>query len=1263
MVVQLDSQTREKIAGSAILDPEWYASRNPDVSYAGMDPLQHYLALGIALRRPPGPEFDPLYYAGRYPDVDARDGLALLLHYLDVGRAEARQGADWNAGTDEALGMTAGQGAGFLTGHLDKAAGDTIAGWAVDCRQNNAPVTLELWVDGSFVMNFRTSTPRSDVIAEGIGAAAAGFSLQVLPGTIRDRQQVEVRFAGGGPVLDGAPATFFNARPRGEMPLSWFLRAHRQGVLRPVTVVVPVFNAPAAVGGCLESLARTAMPPGTQVLVVNDGSTDEAIPTLLLRFSSVPGFSVVENERNIGYTRTINKAISLAEGRDVVLLNSDTVVSDRWLHNLRYCAYSQPDIGTATALSDNAGAFSVPEIGTNNPIPPHLDRALTARLVSQAGAGFPIDVPTGNGFCLYLRRDALEEVGAFDEAHFPTGYGEENDLCMRMMYAGWRNVVCDKAYVYHLRTQSFGESKARLVAAGGEQLAILYPEYKGLTARFSDLQFAMLRATVRGELARRRAHPPRKRILFVISTTTGGTPQTNLDLMRAVEEQYEGYLLRCDSTQVVLSRLANGALEQVECRALHFRITQVPHRSDEYDRIVSDMLFRHSIDLVHVRHIAWHGLGLAAAAKALGVPVVCSFHDFYTLCPSVNLLDVDNVYRGAGIEGDRLNPLWTNQPMPAAFLPRWRAMMQGFLDDCDLFVTTSQAAADLVTQVFPATRDRLRIIPHGRDFPAFEQVTARPAPDRRLKVLVPGNIGPSKGSLLIEGINGLANGDIEFHFLGRTAAGLKRIGVHHGEYGREEFADKVRAIRPDIGIVFSVCPETYCHTLTEMWASGIPVLGLDLGSVGERIRQSGAGWVAPLGSSPQQLLDVLRSIRDAPGDHAARTAQVHAWQRTTGTADSVRAMAFRYRLEYHGLLEREGNVPARVGLVLKGDASTGRHPATAHIRLLRPMAALQRSGDILFRAITPDELVAGGAAGLDMVVIQRDAVPSTHTEAVLDALSRQGIPHVFEIDDLLWEIPEQHTDHSIDEDAIASMDRIASTASIITTSTQPLADKLRRHGRPVRVIANALDGLLWQSPLDEAWIEQVCAPLGLTDGRRRILYMGTNSHARDLEMIDPVLGEIRQRHPDVQFLQIGGGYVLSHSKAIHRPAGTSDYPSFVAWFRAVASRCTFAIAPLVDDDFNAAKSNVKYLDYLSAGLPAVYSDVPAYRTSVGDGTGILCPNQHDSWLPAIDELLSSGMEGLSPQSANWQDQVQATSLQSDGSVQVWRDTLRSLRHR
>lgn len=266
-----------------------------------------------------------------------------------------------------------------------------------------------------------------------------------------------------------------------------------------VNVIIPVYNAPEEVEGCLESVLKHTSGSHCHVLIINDGSSDKRIPALLKKYEGRTGLRVIHNERNIGYTKTINLGIKEAGRSDVVLLNSDTIVTPQWLEGLRASAYAEPKIGTVTAMSDNAGAYSFPMQGVANPKPPHLSHEEYARRVIAAAfmCDF-VDVPTGSGFCMYIRRQLLDKIGAFDAVLFPRGYGEENEFCMRALGAGWRNIITPWTFIYHVRTASFKGEKEKLVQAGVDAVTRKYPDYAKKTKEaFSSAEILRLRAVIK----------------------------------------------------------------------------------------------------------------------------------------------------------------------------------------------------------------------------------------------------------------------------------------------------------------------------------------------------------------------------------------------------------------------------------------------------------------------------------------------------------------------------------------------------------------------------------------------------------------------------------------------------------------------------------------------------------------------------------------------------------------------------------------------
>lgn len=400
------------------------------------------------------------------------------------------------------------------------------------------------------------------------------------------------------------------------------------------------------------------------------------------------------------------------------------------------------------------------------------------------------------------------------------------------------------------------------------------------------------------------------RVLYVLSVRTGGTPQTNEDLMGALGGEAECLVLRCRGPVMQLMLYCEGRYLPLAQHTLSEVPEPLPHRSAEYDRVVDGWLVDYRVTLIHVRHIAWHGLGLLDVAKQRGIATLVSFHDYYALCPSVKLLDENQRFCGGrctASAGECSQELWPDEQMPPLkhrAIHEWQRAFGEALPRADAFVTTSPRTRQIITRIYPALADkRFEVIAHGRDFPRMQELAERPVPGEPLRVVLPGFISLAKGGELLQELAARAQAlNLELHVVGSVAQAFVLPGnvVVHGRYQRERLPELLATIRPHVGAVLSIWPETHCHTLTELWACGVPVVGVDTGAVGERLSATGAGWLAPE-PTPAAVRQALERAAEPSVWDSARAA-VSRWQQGPGLEENCARMAERYLDVYRALI-------------------------------------------------------------------------------------------------------------------------------------------------------------------------------------------------------------------------------------------------------------------------------------------------------------------------------------------------------------------------
>jgi len=626
-----------------------------------------------------------------------------------------------------------------------------------------------------------------------------------------------------------------------------------------VDVVVPVYRGLRRTLDCLESVLAT-LPAGSRLHVVDDASPDHALVAALGEMARARRIRLIRQPRNTGFPGAANAGLRAAAGRDVVLLNSDTLVPPGWLERLREAAHSAPDIGTATPLSNDATICSYPSRERVNAVPDLDATRRMARLAAAANAGEVIDIPTGHGFCLYIRRDCLDATGLLREDLFAQGYGEENEFCMRAARRGWRHVAVPGAYVGHVGGASFGMAGAHLVRRNLVVLNRLHPGYDALVAAHvaADPLFPARR---RMDVVRWRQGRVAAGAALLVTHEGGGGVE------RVVRERCEA-LRAAGLRPVVLRPLEGDCLvsEQAGSDAaspdafpnLRFRLpTELP----ALVRLLRGERVLHA----ELHHLLGHHRAVLALCRRLGVPYDIYVHDYASFCQRIALLGPGRRYCGepdlAGCEAC-VADLGTNLEEEIA-MPALLARSVAELEGARAVIAPSADAASRLRRHFPRVRADVRPWEDEAGLPPMRPLR----PGARLRVCVVGAIGLEKGYdvLLACARDAAARAlPLDFVVVGPSIDDerLMRAGPVFvtGDYREAEVDALIRAQHCDLGLLPSIWPETWCYTLTHMMRAGLGVAAFDLGAPAERIRRTGRGWLLPLGLPAGAVNNALLSL-------------------------------------------------------------------------------------------------------------------------------------------------------------------------------------------------------------------------------------------------------------------------------------------------------------------------------------------------------------------------------------------------------------------
>lgn len=779
---------------------------------------------------------------------------------------------------------------------IDLVTEDRIKGWIMNSYNPHNPIHLDVYLNRKKIKSIVADIVRPDVLDRDGNPVRCGFFVQ-LPQLKEEREGFTVRLSPKGykDSITGKDIVVVPTRrvieelekASRKYPLlrwgveKWLVNTRNEYMKSPVMfrevlstesaddiikvdVIIPVYRGREETISCIKSIIRSKEENVTafELIVIDDASPDFVLVSELKRLSKELDFTFLSNPENKGFVATVNRGIKLHPWRDVIILNSDTLVpNSNWLDRLRKAAYSDERIATVTPFSNKATILSFPACNLDNDLPENFTVEDIDRLFAQENENIVVDIPTGVGFCMYIRREALRETGLLDEKTWGKGYGEENDFCVRSAALGWRHVAACDVFIMHRGSISFGAEKSLRIKENLRKLESLYPDYSPRVAEFLKKDpLWKPRARVAVHLLRNKA---KGYIIHVLHGWGGGALYHVLDLVASSKNKADAYLI-----------LQPGEHECIELKEPKETADSI---KVNFPRGTSIEEIAYFIRQLPIKHFHFHQtIGLPPSIwelpEILGVPYEVTIHDFTFICPRISLLNDKEQFCGQPEEAvceDCVN----GSPLPPGIseefeflggtVKAWRSAYFKRLSRASKVTAPCKDAAYRINRYYQGLSIRVR--PHEKRF--SPKISTTFPVDGELRVAIIGAIGPHKGhELLLKVVQFSEKEDlpIKFFIVGYTYDDKAYETFSNveilGRYERRELPQILSDLRCHVALFLSQLPETYSYTLSEAWRAGLLPVVTGLGALQERVNQNKCGIVLSSSPTVEEVINVLKGL-------------------------------------------------------------------------------------------------------------------------------------------------------------------------------------------------------------------------------------------------------------------------------------------------------------------------------------------------------------------------------------------------------------------
>lgn len=942
---------------------------------------------------------------------------------------------------------------------------------------------------------------------------------------------------------------------------------------KKVDVIVPIYNGYEYLNKLFISLYRTNIE--MRIIAINDCSSDQRIDSFMEELCEKRNNIIyIKNNVNLGFVKSVNKGLGLVQN-DVVLINTDVEVPDKWLERLMYPIFTDESVASTTPYTNCGTICSFPELGKDNIIFDNRSLYFVDSVFKNILPNYT-EMPTGVGFCMGMGLKAIKEVGLLDEKNFDKGYCEENDWCQRAIKKGYKNVHVENLFVYHKHGGSFESDKKRqLIEQNTQRLLKKHPDYmKDVAIYFeNDINKVYRKYALFLCLAQTKAPTS----LFFNHTLGGGANDYLISKKKEILSKNQKFI------EVAYDVYATHYQIQINYKGYELKLY-----SDEFEELMSKIELS-NINTIFINELVTYPelyslLDFIIEMKNFtNAKLIMLEHDYFSVCPTINLLGDEGLYCDllCKEKEDCLKNNTYKCDSRYNSIKDWRSNWGRFLSKCDSIIVFSNDSKEILKKAY-GELENIEVIPHITN--KMLEIKKKFKMTEKINIGILGVLSDRKGLKIVKEMLERINKDklpVNIVVIGTCEEDISGENcIITGKYTREQLPRLMYLYDIDIIFIASVWPETFSYTTEEAMKMQMPVATFNLGAPAERVRKYDKGIIIDSLDAGHALYKILDTV---------------------------------------GTVEHKAAKKIRVLFIIDYESFASRY-RVEHLR--EHLAYVGIGSEVMFI----DDVDLKSISEYSAALIYR-CTDVRRTREIAEKTRNSGIKLFFDVDDLVYDYKKisyldfLKTEEYKDFDGYCSnIGKCMELCDVLTTSTKTLANEMKKNFPDKKVVICRNVACFEMQLLSEIAIEN--DKKEATDKVVLGYFSGSHTHNKDWQLIEDSIIRVMEDNSNVELLLVGA---LQVSTRILSMGSRINQIPFVDWrlLPKLLRGIDINLMPLENELFHQCKSENKWMEAGLVGIPTIASFNTELENVMEDGVNVIFCKTQEDWYQNISTLVNN----------------------------------------